>query len=68
MAIYRHKNLVLDLSQPSNAKAKVYCDDILIFQGSSSYAIPIFIKKCDDPFVSQKFYSKNTKKNLIDIV
>ena len=64
MAIYRHDSYVLDLSLPSNAKARVYCDGILIFQGSSAYAIPIFVKKCDDVLVTQKFYGNSTRQNL----
>ena len=66
MAIYRHDNLILDLSGPSNSKAKVYRDGDLLFQGQSGYAVPLFVKECDDKNVTLNFYSKNTRQNLIN--
>lgn len=64
MAIYRHDSYVLDLSGKSNDKAKVYRDGILIFQGQSTHAIPIFVGRCDSPEVTRKFYSNKTRQNL----
>jgi|TARA_R100000541_G_scaffold1902_1_gene6999 hypothetical protein len=64
MAIYRHDNLILDLSGPSNAKAKVYRDGMLLFQGQSGYAVPLFVKECNDKDVTFKFYSQTTRQNL----
>ncbi len=64
MGIYRHDNLILDLTGPSNSKSRVYRDGILIFQGQSSHAVPMFVKECNSEDVTRKFYSKNARQNL----
>ena len=52
MSVYRHKNYVLDMSGPHTI---VLEDDKLIFQGSNSTAIPLFVSRCNNKAVSDKF-------------
>jgi hypothetical protein len=39
---------------------------MLLFQGQSGYAVPLFVKECNDKDVTFKFYSQTTRQNLIN--
>jgi hypothetical protein len=53
MSIYRHKNIILNLSGATTAM--MYIDDVLIFKGNTKTTIKRFIEECNNPDVTYKF-------------